>query len=196
VEIADDSLVEAKKQQLATNNPVTAGIYVHGRGETVAMHSLKIDADEAKEDGRALRLAIATGSNVGLHYLGEGESVNYATAREMGEPTARFYTDRQNELKYFLVDIVEAAWRRRHAALTGEQLPSRLDLELSVSAAEVARADNESLAQAARDMVQALQQMKTEGWVDDATAVRLAFQFAGEPLREDEINTILEQSED
>ena len=40
---------------------------------------------------------------------------------------------------------------------------------------EVARADNESLAIAARDVVQALAQMKARGWVDDQTAAALAF---------------------
>jgi hypothetical protein len=113
VEIADDSMVEEKRQQLRRRSPVEAGIYVHGPGETLTMHNLQVGANDAKEDGRALRLAISTGANVGLHFLGEGESVNYATAKEMGEPTARFYSDRQGELCAFLCDLVEAAWRRR-----------------------------------------------------------------------------------
>ena len=128
VEIADDSQVEQKKHQLRKTNPVEAGIYVHGPGEKLAMHDLQVGADDAKEDGRALRLAISTGANVGLHFLGEGESVNYATAKEMGEPTARFYADRQGELCAFLCDLVEAAWRRRCVALGEEWAAGDLGL--------------------------------------------------------------------
>ena len=35
------------------------------------------------------------------------QAANYATAKEMGEPTARFYTERQDDLRFFVVDIVE-----------------------------------------------------------------------------------------
>ena len=192
IEIADNTLVEEKRQQLRTSNPIEHGIYVHGPGETVTMHSLEIKADDVKEDGRALRLAIATGSNVGLHYLGEGESVNYATAREMGEPTARFYSDRQDEVCDILTDLVTAAYKR-YAITKSIETPT--DLQLSTSTAEVARADNESLAKAAHTVVQALREMRDAGWIDDATAVKLAFKFAGEPLSEDQIKHILATAE-
>jgi hypothetical protein len=106
----------------------------------------------------------------------------------MGEPTARFYTDRQTEFKYCLTDIVEVAYRRS-CLVTGSQAPE--DLQLEVHAPEVARADNESLAKAARDIVTALSELKAQGWITDDIAVKMAFKFAGEPLGEDEINRIL-----
>ena len=56
--------------------------------------------------GLVLRLAIATGAHLGLHYLGEGERTNYATAKEMGEPTARFFSDRQEQLIWMIEDLV------------------------------------------------------------------------------------------
>lgn len=194
IEIADDGLVEEKRQQLRTNNPLEHGIYVHGPGETLVLHSLKIEADDAKEDGHALRLAIATGSNTALHYLGEGESVNYATAKEMGEPTSRFYTERQGEMEGFIKDLVAAAYKRREAAL-GRELPPDLDLQLITSVAEVARADNENLAKAAAMIVRALTQMKEAGWIDDETAVKMAFKFAGEPLGEKQVKQLLKKKE-
>lgn len=190
IKIADASQVEQKRQQIRTDNPIEKGIYVSGPDEEVIAHDLGIQASEAKEDGRALRLAIATGGNVGLHYMGEGESVNYATAREMGEPTARFYVERQNELISALKGILGAAYRRQ-CVIRGEAWPGEAGLGLSASAAEVARADNQSLATAARDVVQALAQMRAQGWIDDHTAIKLAFKFAGEPLGDEEIKRIL-----
>lgn len=193
VTINDDTMVEEKRRQLATSNPLDHGIYVHGPGESVAMHNLAIDARDAKEDGKALRLAVVTGANVALHYIGEGEGTNYATAQEMGEPTARFYTDRQTQLCTFLGDLVKAAYKRKVAL--GKAQPLK-DLQLVTSVAEVARADNESLAKAARDVVGALCDMKEQGWIDDATAMRIAFKFTGETLTEDEIKYILSQKDE
>ncbi len=193
VEVADDSLVEEKRRQLARTNPIEAGIYVHGKGEETSMKQLNIQGDDVKEDGRALRLAIAAGANIGLHYLGEGESINYATAKEMGEPTARFYSDRQLDYTGLLCDLVTAAYYRKLAQLTPDA-PRPTDLQLTANTTEVARADNESLAKAARDVVEALAKMHATGWVDDATAASLAFKFAGEPLSEDEIEDILSKA--
>lgn len=193
IEIADETQVKTKRRQLRTNNPIEHGIYVSGPGEKLAMHALKIEADDAKDDGKALRLALATGANTALHYLGEGEATNYATAKEMGEPVARFYTDRQTLLCSILKDIVTAAYRRRCAIL--EETPPD-DLQLSTSTTEVARADNKTLAEAARAMVQALRDMREAGWIDDTTAIRLAFKFAGETIGEDEIKRILAQAQD
>ena len=69
VEIADDAVVEQKREQLRRTNPITAGIYVHGPGETVQLHNLRIDAQEARDDGLALRLAVATGSGAALKHF-------------------------------------------------------------------------------------------------------------------------------
>jgi hypothetical protein len=184
-------MVEQKRQQLQRTNPLEAGIYVHGSGETVTMHGLNLDAKDAQDDGLALRLAIAAGANVGLHYLGEGEAVNYATAKEMGEPTARFYQDRQTALISFLCQIVTVAYRR-YTVFRGETPPQRL--ELNAQALEVAQADNQALAGAASSIVGAFVQMREKGWIDDETAVRLAFKFAGENLTQEQIDGILRES--
>ncbi|MBN1137738.1 MAG: hypothetical protein JXM73_14215 [Anaerolineae bacterium] len=186
--LADDSLVEDKKHQLITDNPVEAGIYVHGPGETTETKPLNIQAGDAADDGRTLRLAIATGANLGLHYLGEGESINYATAKEMGEPTTRFYSERQEEFTGFLCALVTAAYRRR-CATYAQPWPD--DLQLVVSVTEIARADNQALATATKDVTAALVQMFSQDWIDDDTALRLALKFAGETADQDEIARIL-----
>jgi hypothetical protein len=197
VKIMDDAIVEEKRQQLARHNPLESGIYVHGPGEELNMFSLNIGADEASADGEALRLANATAANVGLHYLGEGATVNYATAKEMGEPTARYYTERQTDFCFTLQDITACAYHRYCAQLDPEAWPSdgNCALQLVTNVTEVARADNESLARSANLVVRALVEMARAGWIDDKTAATLAFKFAGEPLGEEEINEILANAE-
>ncbi len=181
------------RPNLRTANPIEAGINVHGPGEKNTMHNLEIKADDVKDDGLALRLAIATGSNTALHYLGEGGAVNYATAKEMGEPTARFFTERQQDLSWLLLDITATAYER---AVTLEKATAFDDLQLSPHTTEVARADNESLAKAAHEIVQTLAEMKAHGWVDDHTAITLAFKFAGEVISEKAIAGILGKRDD
>ena len=193
VSIEDDSMVEQKRDQLRKTNPLEAGIYVHGAGETIEMRGLSIEASDAEDDGKALRLAIVAAANIGLHYMGEGETVNYATAKEMGEPTARYYHERQENLVYILSDLVTAAYRR-YCALGFATFPDTNDLQLVPSVSEVARADNESLAKSANLIVRALVEMTREGWIDDETAATMAYKFAGEPLGTDEIEAILEQA--
>jgi hypothetical protein len=190
IAIEDDSMVEQKRDQLRRTNPLEAGVYVHGKGETVAMHGLSIEASDAEDDGKALRLAVVAAANVGLHYMGEGETVNYATAKEMGEPTARYYLERQGNLVTILCDLIAAAYRR-FCALGFAAWPDTGDLQLVPSVSEVARADNESLAKSANWIVRALVEMAASGWIDDETAARLAYKFAGEPLGTDEIAAVL-----
>jgi len=202
LKIADPALVEQKRQQLRTDNPIEKGIYVSGPDEELIAHALRIGSGDAEDDGRALRLAIATAGNVGLHYLGEGETVNYATAREMGEPTTRFYAERQQDLVHIAKEIITVAYRRYKIMTTGtdpavfaEGANCQVKRSLTATAAEIARKDNESLAIAARDVVQALAQMRDNGWIDDHTAIKLAFKFAGEPLGEKEIEKILAETQ-
>ncbi len=200
IKIADDGMVKDKRDQLRKTSPIEAGIYVHGPGEEVTMHSLNIRADDAEPDGKVLRLAIATGANAALHYMGEGESVNYATAKEMGEPTTLFYSERQRQLTGFLCDLVTTAYTR-YAIINKLSLPngtsnSLSPLQLTVATSEVARADNLALAQAASQIVTAFATMANLGWIDDQTAIRLSFKFAGEVISEEEIAEIIDRRGD
>ncbi len=195
VKIMDDAVVEEKRHQLTRQNPLESGIYVHGPGEEISMQSLRIDADDAKADGETLRLAIATAANVALHYLGEGGAVNYATAKEMGEPTARFFTERQAQFCGILEDLVAAAYHRYCAQVNPSAWPEDGELGLHTSVPEVARADNETLARSASLIVRALAEMARAGWIDPEHAVHLAFKFAGEPLTDEEVDDILANAE-
>jgi hypothetical protein len=189
LKIADDTIVEQKRQQLRTQDPLDAGIYVHGPGEEVKMHNLEVNADEAGADGQILRLAVATGTNVALHYMGEGEAVNYSTAKEMGEPTSRFFTERQTALCGQLIDLASSAYRRAAALRHVDPYP---DLELVANVTEVARADNVSLASAANQIAQAINYLAIQGWIDKKTALQLTMKFAGEAMTEDQLAAIID----
>ncbi len=79
-----------------------------------------IEASDASADGRAMRLMVAAGAGIPLHFLAEGESANRATAREMGEPTFRHYAHRRQEFGAMLVDLCGWALQRAQARGRGE----------------------------------------------------------------------------
>jgi hypothetical protein len=192
--IDDDSQVEKKREQYRVNPPTRGSIFVHGRGEELKFPSANVRGYDVAPDGKALRLAMATAGDIPLHFFSEGESANRATAVEMGDPTHRFFRQRQRDFGGFLVDLVEQAYRRR-CALLGLRLPANENLQLVAETPDISRADNQALATAAKAIVETFGMMSDRGWITDEIAVRLSFKFAGELLSEDDISLILEGGE-
>ena len=188
IEIDDDTKVEEKRSYYAANPPTDGAIIVHGKGEKISYPTASIQGFDAEPDGRALRLAFAAGANRPLHFFAEGSSATRSTAEEMGDPTHRDFRMRQQDFAGFLVDLCSCAWRR-YELVNGMQPLD--DLEIEAVAPDVSRADNTALAGAASTIVNALAVMKANGWIDDRTAVEMAFKFAGELLTEEEIEEIL-----
>lgn len=188
IRVQDESAIARKRMEYAANPPTGGNIFITGPGEEISFPAANIDAGDASPDGLALRLAIAAGANVPLHYLGEGASATRTTAAEMGDPTRRHYRMRQQEFATFLCDLATTAWQRRCAILR-LRAP---DPAITVDLPDISREDNLSLAQAAHTIVQAFALMKQNHWIDDRTAITLAFKFAGEVLTAEQINAILE----
>ena len=157
--------------------PEPGSIIVHGDTEKWEAVSPKIEAWDAKEDGRAIRLIIAAGAGVPLHFLSEGESATRATAAEMGDPTFRHYYHRQLLFGRMLQDLLETAIRRAQARGRGQPFA---EPRLAVKFADITRKDNQMLAQSAWMITQALDLMARHGWIDRQTAIELAMKFAGE----------------
>lgn len=157
--------------------PEPGSIIVHGDAEKWEAIAPKIEAWDAKEDGKAIRLMVAAGAGIPLHFLSEGESATRATAAEMGDPTFRHYYHRQRIFGRMLEHLLEVAIRRGQVCGRGQPLT---DLMLSVVFPDITKKDNQMLAQSALLIVQALDMMAQHGWVDRETAIEMAFRFAGE----------------
>ncbi|MGQ9502726.1 MAG: hypothetical protein ACUVSF_13570 [Anaerolineae bacterium] len=188
IKVQDENAIQRKRMEYAAHPPTGGNIFITGPGEEIAFPAANIDASDASSDGLALRLAIAAGANIPLHYLGEGASATRSTAAEMGDPTRRHYRMRQFEFAHFLTHLVTTAWQRRCALLRMRSV----DPGVSAETPDISREDNLALAQSAYTIVQAFALMKQNGWIDDHTAVSLAFRFAGEVLSDDQINAILQ----
>jgi hypothetical protein len=190
----DDTQVPVKREQYRSDPPTSGSIFVHGRGEELKFPAANIASFEVESDGKAMRLAMATAGDIPLHFFSEGDSATRATAVEMGDPTHRFYRQRQRELGHFLCHLTEIAYRRRSAVL-GHRLPAG-ELGIEAEMPDISRADNAAMATAASTIVQAFATMADRGWITDELAVKLSFKFAGEILDEIQIKEILEAKTD
>ncbi len=188
IKVQDESQVQAKRQQYAANPPTGGNIFVTGPGEDLSFPSSRIDAGDASPDGLALRLAVAAGGNIPLHFLAEGSSATRSTAVEMGDPTRRHYRMRQLDFAHILIDLCRQAFIRRSQILGHTR---QVDILPTADMPDVSREDNQVLATAAHTIVQAFAIMKDQGWIDDPTAVNLAFKFAGEVLTDEQVTNIL-----
>lgn len=111
IEGAQPGQLEAKRRQYS-RVPRPGSIIISDASERWQAVAPQINADDAEADGRALRLMIAAGAGVPLHYLGEGEGANRATAREMAAPTLRRFAHRQSVFGSLLFDVIRTAARR------------------------------------------------------------------------------------
>jgi len=103
--------LEAKRAQYS-RIPQSGSIIVTDANEEWKAVQPQIGADDVEADGKAIRLMIAAGAGVPLHFLAEGESANRATAREMGTATLRHFRHRQHVFGRILEDVVQVAARR------------------------------------------------------------------------------------
>ena len=190
VTIDDDTKVLDIQKKYKESPPEHGSVIVHSKGETWKPIGLNINSADVKDDGKVLRLAVATGAGIPLHFMSEGESATKATAEFMGGPTFRHYRQRQKYFGWMLKDIISHAYR-----LSGKRGDFR-DLRLTVTVPDIEVKDNKMMAQSANLMVRALRDMKAEGWITNALAVSLAFKFAGEILSEEDIQKILAEAEE
>ena len=168
--------VERKRMQYR-QPPAPGSIIVSDENEEWTALSASLQSSDAEADGKALRLVIAAGAGVPLHFLSEGESATRATAAEMGGPTFRHYTHRQLAFVAMLYDLVTTC-ARRAAIVANVRLPD--DLQLSATLPDLDRGDNLALAQAMGAAASALTIMRDNGWIDDPTAAELTLKFTGE----------------
>ncbi len=111
IEGAQPTLIEAKRAQYA-HVPSPGSIIVSDASETWNAVQPSIGADDAEADGHALRMMIAAGAGIPLHWLAEPEGANRATATEMREPIIRRIEARRTLFLRAVQTIIAAAIAR------------------------------------------------------------------------------------
>lgn len=155
-----------------------------------------LHARDAEKDGRAIRWMIAAGGpGTALIDLGEGEDANLATGSVMQELKRRFLRRRQRMLVQMLQEVALTAFDR-HVRTLGLPVRRVTTKDIVALAPDISPEDNASLAQAAAQIVQALQGMGEIAGKSEAyrrLAVRLFAKFAGESISGVELEQLLER---
>lgn len=165
----------ARQQSLAANPPAPGSILVTDSSEEWSVLSPRLESQEAKEDGLALKKMIAAGAGIPLHFLAEPESATRTTAEAAGGPTYRRLEQRQRYVCWLVADAAGAACRR-WAALRGLNIQA----EVRVVGADLSARDNASIAAATSAISQALLPLWERKLIDDEELLRLVYRFAGE----------------
>ncbi len=166
----------ARQAELNANPPSPGSILVTDEGESWEVIAPQLEADQANEDGLALKKMIAAGAGIPMHFLAEPESATRTTAEAAGGPTYRHYEQRQAFFLWLLQDLLQQVAARR------AQVDRRIAplAEIRVLGADISARDNLNLAQAARYAYGAFARLRQNELIDDAELLRVVYRFAGE----------------
>jgi hypothetical protein len=189
----------AEKQAQYRQPPEAGSIIIKDESERWEAAAPNLHGSDASHDLRAVRQMVDAGSGYPPHWRGEPADANLATATAMQAPTERALARRQQYFIFMLQDILWTAYQRAVQAGKARPLNPGSYAELfTVSAPDVSRSDNESLARAAKDITQAFATLygllEGRSGQMDRLLLRLALRFAGEPQSEETIAAILRET--
>ena len=191
-------LVAARRAQLATPPASGSVMVVDKEDEEWQAMAPNLNANDAEADGRAIRWMIAAGGpGIGLVDLGEGEDSNLATAKAMGEQRARWMRTRQQYFGHVLASVVLTAYNRA-VQLGKVQGQVRVLGDIRIAFPDISPADNAELGASAASVANALASVAGQGVGGERwrrMVVRTVLKFIGESVDEDELASILRESE-
>jgi hypothetical protein len=171
---ADRGAIVRRQGELAAP-PEPGSVLVHNEKESWKAVQPMIDGQAVEPDGRAMRLMVAAGAGVPLHFLAEGEGATRATAKEMGGPTLRHYERRQLYFSHLLTEIAREAIDR------SRQFRGR-EIQLAAKYEDIFTEDNLRIAQSAKLIADALAVATGHTWLRPEESRKVFQRFCAEPL--------------
>ncbi len=191
-----------EKQEMYRNPPDSGSIIVKDESETWEVNTPQLNANDARHDMQAVRAMIDAGSGYPPHWRGDAGDISLATAQAMQGPTERHLRRRQLYFTWMLKDILFQAYKRAQGIGLNRPLASEDYKSLfRVSAPEISRWDNESLAKSAQAISAAFADL-TPTIIGTAGSppmpksyarllLSTAFKFMGDPLNEDQLSQLV-----
>ena len=154
VKSATPQKLRAKANQYAAP-PEQGSLLFHADDEVWGAAAPNLEADDARADGHAIKLMIAAGAGIPIHWLSEVESGTRAVAAEMGGPSLRTFEAMQEEVAALLRDVLDRALVRR----LGRVMPYTLTFP------DLTPSDNREQTQALSALMPALGAAVDRGWM-------------------------------
>lgn len=167
-----------KKYEKEFTPPAPNSTFVHNDSVKLEAKAPDLQAADTSESARLLRNHVLGGSTTPEHWFGGGGDVNRAAASEMGEPTFKIYTGRQNFLKLALEEIGRfVLWKAAQAS--GEK-PDWAEDKWQVTAVfpELVNKDVTKFASAMQALVGSVIQMIDAGLLTQETALKIVADVA------------------
>jgi hypothetical protein len=164
--------IQARAREIVAPKP--ASVRVHNEAETWKAEAPKLNTAESVEAARLFRNHVLSGRMFPEHWFGGGGDVNRATAGEMGEPTFKTLTMRQNRWRAILTDLADFVIRQR-AARSGVTITEENAAEFAVAVnfPELTARDTTRYASALQHVIVAAGLAIDKGLLTDETAVLL-----------------------
>ena len=172
-------------QDYSTTSRIRAGaIRVHSDRVKWDTVQPKIDASDAKEDGRAIKLMVAAGMGLPEHWLGDTGNTNLATAKALDLPTLRLFRDRQGVIGRALRTLVKQVilCQRLYGELPRLPKVSKDDFNdsFSIEFPPLEAEDKKARADTFKQVADTVLALTAAGKVSDDTANKVLRQY--EPL--------------
>ena len=172
-------------QDYSTSERIRAGaIRVHSdkiKWNTIQPH---IDAVDAKEDGRAIKLMVAAGMGIPEHWLGDTGNTNLATAKALDLPTLRQFQDRRQVMKRALRIILKQviACQRKYGHLPAKPERGKDDFndKFEIEFPPIEMEDLKAKADSFKTVVDAVMALVSGRKISEDTANKILRQY--EPL--------------
>ena len=150
-----------------TRPPKPGSLRVHNENEEWKPVSPDLKSYDAAAAGKTYRNHMLGGAGFPEHWFGGGGDVNRATAAEMGTPTFKTLTQRQNTVKYIIEYVLR--YQVGQAVLIG-RIKKDADLTVTVSMPEMVSKDLVQTATAVSQVGQALYFAVEKKWLSNEDA--------------------------
>ncbi len=149
--------------------PRAGSVLVVSQGEDWQVLHPSVGADDAREDGRALKLMIAAGSGIFEHYFGDPSTGNLATAKSMELPMIKKFEARQRLLGSFYRGLFG---RVIGEAKSAGRLPSDCSEKVEVEFPPIVRSEVEDITrtlinQLGAGLISKRRALSLNPWVED-----------------------------
>jgi len=168
--------------------PRAGSVLIVNEGEEWQVLHPSVGSDDAKEDGRALKLMIAAGSGIFEHYFGDPSTGNLATAKSMELPMLKKFEARQRLIGGFFRSLFA---RVIAEAKSSGRLPADCSEKVEVEFPPIVRSEVADITRTLIDQLQAgliskRRALSLNPWVEDVDGELERIEIESKPEEESE----------
>jgi hypothetical protein len=165
----DDAAVEKFKKKVTQNPPRQGGVQVHNDQVEIKAQVPSMQGADMSEAIRAVKLYGLGGAGLPAWFFADPTDSNRSTADEMTGPTGKKLTERQNQLKGAVLQVLTFVVQQ---AIYCGVLPEGVDTTISLQVPDLMIKDLQKAATTLGAVVNALSIMEENGWITGETAAR------------------------